>query len=640
MLISLDSVIKYYGATLILNGVTATINPGDRIGLIGPNGSGKTTLLGLISGEISADSGTISRMPRLRIGYFHQSARMELSGSIEEELRRPFAHLIDIKNRLDDTARCMAECDPTSEQGQTLAAEYDRLNTAFESGEGYLIDVKINAVVEGMGFADFDRTMPTSQLSGGEGTRLGLAKLLLTEPDLLILDEVTNHLDFGMLAFLEDYLSRYKGAVLTVSHDRYYLEKSTNKTWEIENRQLVTYPAAYHAYLPLKAQREAMIEKEYARYTAEKARLEDYVRRNIERASTSAMAKSRIKMLERMEQKPPPAPRPKLPRFNFVEQSQPVKDVLTVEGLSLSVGEQADKRQLFSGLDMTVTRGERLAIIGPNGVGKSTLFRALAGALRSDTGQIGWGRGVILSRFAQDDDALQGSGSVLDYLWNLFPGADAHSLRSLLGGVGITGEEVYKPVAVLSGGEKAKLKLAVMLMEKGNVLLMDEPTNHLDIPAKEQLEAAMREFTGTIIAISHDRHFLTAIPTRIMELTETGGRFYSGNFTDYLAAKQAEKAARPAPVVPAAEKKNTAYHRTKKQRSAQQALKTRIERCEADIAEREDRIAEIERLLSTPEVSSDYPKLLSLTEELQCCREAIDALLLEWEALHLELEAI
>lgn len=638
MLISLENISKYYGSTPVLTGVSATINPGDRIGLIGPNGSGKTTLLGLISGETEADSGSISRLPRLRVGYFHQSAAEELSGSIDDELRRPFSELIKIKSRLDAAARLMAECPPDSAEGKTAAAEYDSLNTAFESGEGYLIDVKINAVVDGMGFAGFDRNMNTHSLSGGEGTRLGLAKLLLTEPDLLILDEVTNHLDFNMLAFLEDYLSRYKGAVLTVSHDRYFLEKSTNKTWEIENTRLITYSAPYDGYLTLKEQRDILIEKEYARYTAEKARLEDYVRRNIERASTSAMAKSRQKMLERMEEMPPPAPRQKPPRFSFTEKSQPVKDVLKAEGLAISVGEGEGRRQLFRELDMTVTRGDRLGIIGPNGVGKSTLFKLLSGALRPDAGRIEWGRGVRLSSFAQDDDALTVSGTVLEFMWNLFPGSDNFSLRSLLGSVGITGDEVNKQVNVLSGGEKAKLKLAVMLKEEGNVLLMDEPTNHLDIPAKEQLERAMLGYTGTLIAVSHDRHFLSTIPNRIMELTESGAYFYSGGFGDYLAAKERQRADSPA--APPPEKKQTGYYRTKKQRSAQQALKTRIGRCENDIAAEEGRIAEIEQLLSYPDVAADYPRLLALTEELEGCRKAAEALLLEWEGLHMELDEV
>ena len=642
MLITLDHVTKYYGATLVLQDITAAINPGDRIGLIGPNGAGKTTLLGLIGGELDADSGQIARLPRLRMGYFHQSAEQELRGTIGEELYAPFRDILATGKQLDEAARRLAGLDPESDTGRQAAADYDRLNTAFEVGEGYLVDVKVNTVVEGMGFRSFDRDMQTSLLSGGERTRLGLMKLLLAEPDLLILDEVTNHLDFAMLDFLEGWLARYKGAVLTVSHDRYYLGKSTNKTWELEDKQLITYPAAYDAYLPLKAQREALIEKEYERYIAEKARLEDYVQRNIVRATTANMAKSRIKMIEHLDEKPPPAPKPKPPHIRFTERRQPVKDVLSVSGLSLSAGEGGECKHLFDNLDVTVTRGERIAVIGPNGVGKSSLFGALNGERKPDAGSIEWGRGTDISYYAQDDNALQGRDSVLDYLWDRFPSQDAHTLRSTLGGVGITGEAVHKSVAVLSGGEKAKVKLAAMFLEQGNVLLMDEPTNHLDIPAKERLEEAMKGFTGTIIAISHDRHFLTAIPTRIIELTPGGGRSYEGNYTDYLRLREAESAREAAAMPPPQpeDKKPTAFHRTKKQRSAQQALRGRIARCEEAIAAGEARVAEIEAQLADPATAANYEQLMALTDELHARQGEGEGLLQQWEDLHSELDAI
>lgn len=640
MIVALNNVTKYYGADLVLSDITCAINPGDRIGLIGPNGAGKTTLLALISGELESDSGEFTRIPHLRVGYFHQSAAQELSGTIDDELRVPFKALIDMKSRLDKTAELMAKTDPSSEEGAKLAAEYDKLNTAYESGGGYLIEVRINTVVEGMGFSSFDRGMETSLLSGGERTRLGLAKLLLVEPDLLILDEVTNHLDFRMLAFLEDWLSRYKGAVLTVSHDRYFLEKSTNKTWEIEDKRLVTYPASYDGYLLLKEQREALIQKEYDRYIEEKERLEDYVRRNIVRATTSDMAKSRIKMLERLEEKPPVAPKKKPPKFRFTFSGDPVKDVLSVSGLSMSVGEGDSRKKLFEDINFKVTRGEKIAVIGENGVGKSTLFKALAEALRPTAGSIEWGRGTRVSYFEQDDASLGGRGTVLDYLWDIYPSQDQNSLRTLLGGVGITGENVYKSVGVLSGGEKAKVKIASMLLKQGNILLMDEPTNHLDIPAKERLESAIRNYEGTVLAISHDRRFLTSVPSRIIEITGSGARFYSGNFSEYLSAKESASESETNTEVSQKEKKPNAYHRTKKQRGAQQAVKTRIAQCEERISAGERRIAEIEAILGDEATASDYEKLMSLTEEMNKIQGENDELLSLWEELHDELESI
>lgn len=618
MLLTLNGVGKSFGAEKIFENINAAINEGERIALIGPNGAGKTTLLNIIAGG-EFDEGDIARAPDLKVGYLRQNGGLSANGTIESEMRRATGEVWAVEEAMLDTADKMSALNHTTDEYKRLEEDYHRLEMKFTSLDGYQAQVRINTVLNGMGFGSFDRKTPVDTMSGGERTRLMLAKLLVEEPKLLILDEATNHLDFKMLAWLEEYLQGYKGAILTVSHDRYFLDRVTDITWEIENLSLVSYPAPYSRYLVLKKERYERMEKEYERYINEVARLQEYADKNMARASTSQSAKSRLRMIEHLDEAQKPYLPPKPPKMNFTPKLRPVSDVLIAEGLEITVGGGENKRVLLKNGDIHIKRGERVAIIGENGTGKSTLLKTLEGKLPLQKGNIEFGKNVQLSCFEQDSSDLHSEKTALMELWDRFPLAVEQELRTLLGGLQLIGEEAFKTIGVLSGGERARIKLGIVMLEHGNLLLMDEPTNHLDIPAKQALEEALSAFEGTLVIVSHDRYLLSHLPTRIIRMADGGLESFSGGFEEMqkkLAEREEEKKLSAVKPVKTEGEEKKQYYRSKAQRSAEVAAQKRLAQLEKDIEDTEALITETQERMAHPDVCGDYEKLSELSAEI------------------------
>lgn len=619
MLLSLDKVSKSFGDKLILNEISQTIEDNDRIGLIGANGIGKSTLLNIICGRLTPDHshhepGAVYTSTGATIGLLEQNSGLNQGNTIYKEMRVVFAELDEIEQRMRKLEKDMPTA-PKNEYEQ-LSDEYSKLLAFFEAREGYNIDVKIKTILNGMGFSDKAYDTDISTLSGGEKTRLALAKLLLEQPSLLILDEPTNHLDFKTLMWLEDYLSGYKGGLLVVSHDRYFLDKMVTKIWEIENKKVISYNAGYTKY---KVLREERIKRELKEYEFQQNRINsmrEYAEKNIVRASTSNMAKSRLHQLEHIEVLEKPNETIQTPRFAFNFDSNPVKDLLYVNGLKLQVGNEPEKITLCENISFEIKRGEKIALIGPNGIGKSTLLKSLLGLLKQQ-GEIRWGSNVKTSYYEQENLTLNKDNTAMDELWDRFPKMAPYDIRSILGQVLITGENVFKKVGVLSGGERARVAFAVMMTERANTLVLDEPTNHLDLQSKEELEKSLVEFEGSMIIVSHDRYFLNTIPSKIIELTRNGIKIYNGNFDFYLEQVKKDDSNKAPEAIATARPSEKASYRSKQDRRQEAEQKATIKKLEAKLLELEERITAVETEIALPETGTDYAKLNLLCEELE-----------------------
>lgn len=634
MVISLEQIGKSYGANAVLQDITAKIEEVDRIGLVGVNGAGKSTFLNIICGELEADAGSISRGPSLSFGFLRQDGGLDSEHTIMEEMASVFEPLAEMEREMRSLEPKIAAAGTGGEDYDRLTARYAKLQELFEQREGYLTGVKINTVLNGMGFAGVPRETPVGVLSGGERTRLAICKLLLESPDLLVLDEPTNHLDFNALLWLEDYLRGYKGALLIVSHDRYFLDRVTSSIWDLERHKLTVYPGNYSRYVVQKEERLERLRKEYEIQQAEIASLKDFVARNLVRASTTARAQSKRKALEKMELVERPKPPPPSAKIRFVYKREPVKDVLHVENLSLSVGEDAGQKQLLSGVNLDLARGEKVALIGVNGVGKSSFLKAVQNMLAINSGYVEWGKNTDVSYFEQEDLEMDPRKSALDELWDRFPREYEHRIRTILGNVRLTGENVKKKVGELSGGERAKLKFAILMLNCGNVLLMDEPTNHLDLSSREALDSALREYSGTLLVVSHDRYLLNKVPTKIAEMHAGGIRLYEGNYDAYML-KKAGEAVEPSreEEKPAREKPQSEYYRSKKQRSEEQAQKRRLNELELAIEKLETEIFRLENEIASPEISADYLRLQEKCDILEEKRQELEQSLSEWTKL-------
>mgnify|MGYP002673880055 FL=1 len=635
MQVSLHDVTKSFGSEVIFSGVTAKIEDNDRIGLVGPNGTGKTTLLRVICGELEPDDGPgeIARGSDLSIGYQKQNCGLTFEGTIWQEMQSVFADVYALERRMKELQGQMAAGD-----SPTLAEEYRRTEDAFLARDGYQIEVKIKTVLTGMGFAEngFDKCV--DKLSGGEQTRLAIAKLLLEAPSLLILDEPTNHLDFATLNWLEDYLSGYKGALLVVSHDRYFLDKLCNKIWELEDAALWEYKGNYTAYTKQREEQDARQKKLYEQQQAERAKLEDYVARNLVRASTTKMAQSRQKMLERLEPVGKPRRRLKPPKIRLEFETEPVKDVLTVENLTITVGSGEKERVLLSGAEFNIQRGDKVAIIGPNGSGKTTLLRALLSAQPPVTGRISWGRGVKRSYYDQGSDHLDQSLTVMDTMWKAYPRMYETPLRTALGAMGLTGEDAYRLVGQLSGGERARLKLAMICLAGSNVLVLDEPTNHLDLPSKEVLQQALSEYEGTLIIVSHDRYLLDRVPNRIFAIENGKLTQYKGGYGDYLKARAEQGSEKAAPThtrTDSEQKKQ--YNRGKEQRREDARRRKEYAEAEALIHTLEEELEAAKAEMSLDSVQNDYQRLQELCTLIEEKQQLLDATLDRWLIISEEL---
>lgn len=629
MIISLENVFKYYGADCILRNVCATINDKDRIGLVGANGEGKTTLLNVLTGELDYEEGTVSLTNGKVIGYLHQNSGLSNGRTIQQEMEAVFADLLALGEEVDALQRQMAQVHDDPTEYEKVSAEYQKKLARFEAADGYQVQVKINTVLGGMGFASYDRNIITDNLSGGEKTRLATARLLLLEPDLLILDEPTNHLDFKTLSWLEDYLSSYKGALLVVSHDRYFLNRLVDHIWELERTVLTTYRGNYSSYVVQKKERVERQLKEYEMQQEQIKSMEEYVAKNIAHASTSKSAKSRLAALERMDRIEKPVIWEKKAAFRFEYDEPPVKDVFHGKNMSIAVGEGEGRKVLCRGMRLDVMRGEKIAIIGPNGVGKSSLLKAIQELIPLEEGHFEWGQKVKTTYYEQENRQLHPEKTAINEIWDRFPNLYEVQVRSILGQVLLSGDDVYKLVGSLSGGERAKVAFAVMMLERGNVLILDEPTNHLDIGSKEMLEDALEAFDGTIIMVSHDRYLLNRIPNRIIEMTANGYEIYNGRY-DYYVEHKVE----PQPVKEqvSEEKKQASqkFYRTKADRARQAAAKKRIAFLEKTIESNEQLIEQLTEQMSDPQIAADYQKVEEICGQIEQLKNQNESFGEEW----------
>lgn len=642
MLLNVEHLYKYFNGQALLKDINFTVEDREAVGLIGINGCGKSTLLNIITGSEGYDKtpeglGSVNIAGKASIGFLRQNSGLNSELTIGEEMKNAFAPLLETLDKMKVLEKKMADGGDID----SISHEYAELSSYFEARDGYRIDVKIKQVLNGMGFGSTPTDRVISTLSGGEKTRLALAKLLLEEPNLLILDEPTNHLDFETLMWLEDYLKGYKGAIIIVSHDRYFLNKVCTRICEIEQGRLTSYRGDYSSYLVQKKMNSERQLKEYEAQQKEIAKLEDYVAKNLVRASTSKMAKSRQHMLDRIERIDKPLMYSKPPKIKLEYDIEPTKDIVRVVDCPLVVGEGADKKELIKSLTMNVRRGEHVAIIGANGIGKTSILKLIQGIIPHEGGNISWGGNVKISYFEQEHAILDPHKTVLEEIMDRYPRLSEQQARSVLGAVLLTGENVFKPISVLSGGERAKLCFAIMALNRGNVLVLDEPTNHLDLSTKEVLEDALAEFGGTIILVSHDRYLLNKVASRIIEIKHDEVNSYEGNFDAYSEAvnaarqlkMQSEAEIKRAEEEKAYRENKARQYRSKEQRAADAQKRNRIRELEKEIEDTEVLIFELENAISDPEIASDYSKMSEKCKELEEAKTALDQKMDEWAEL-------
>lgn len=642
MLLNVEHLYKYFNGQALLKDINFTVEDREAVGLIGINGCGKSTLLNIITGSEGYDKtpeglGSVNIAGKASIGFLRQNSGLNSELTIGEEMKNAFAPLLETLDKMKVLEKKMADGGDIDD----ISHEYAELSSYFEARDGYRIDVKIKQVLNGMGFGSTPTDRVISTLSGGEKTRLALAKLLLEEPNLLILDEPTNHLDFETLMWLEDYLKGYKGAIIIVSHDRYFLNKVCTRICEIEQGRLTSYRGDYSSYLVQKKMNSERQLKEYEAQQKEIAKLEDYVAKNLVRASTSKMAKSRQHMLDRIERIDKPLMYTKPPKIKLEYDIEPTKDIVRVVDCPLVVGEGADKKELIKSLTMNVRRGEHVAIIGANGIGKTSILKLIQGIIPHEGGNISWGGNVKISYFEQEHAILDPHKTVLEEIMDRYPRLSEQQARSVLGAVLLTGENVFKPISVLSGGERAKLCFAIMALNRGNVLVLDEPTNHLDLSTKEVLEDALAEFSGTIILVSHDRYLLNKVASRIIEIKHDEVNSYEGNFDAYSEAvnaarqlkMQSEAEIKRAEEEKAYKENKARQYRSKEQRAADAQKRNRIRELEKEIEGTEVLIFELENAISDPEIASDYSKMSEKCKELEEAKTALDQKMDEWAEL-------
>ncbi|HBJ8773888.1 TPA: ABC-F family ATP-binding cassette domain-containing protein [Listeria monocytogenes] len=649
ILLQVQQISKFFGAEVILDNIKLEVKTGDRIALVGRNGSGKSTLLKIIAGKMSYDGGTISKPKSVEIGYLAQNTGLESSKTIWDEmlsvfdsLRRMEADLRKMELRLGEP-----ELYNDPEKYQALMTDYDTLQHTFKESGGYTYEAEIRSVLNGLRFYPEDYEVEIASLSGGQKTRLALAKLLLAKQDILVLDEPTNHLDIETLAWLETYLQNYHGSLLIVSHDRYFLDKVVNQVYEISRTKIDHYKGNYSSFVNQKQAKLEQMWKEFDKQQKQIAKLEDFVARNIVRASTTKRAQSRRKQLEKMDVLGRPQGDEKAAHFGFQFEKQTGKDVLMVD--QLSIGYAKDKR-IASNLTFEMKRQDSLALVGPNGIGKSTLLKTLIRDIPALSGEFHFGAGVKIGYYDQEQAKLTSNKTVLMELWDDYPELNEVNVRTTLGNFLFSDDDVLKNVQSLSGGEKARLALAKLTLLEANVLILDEPTNHLDIESKEVLEAALIDFEGTILFVSHDRYFINRIASKIVELAPEKATVFLGDYDYYqeklaeekeLARLDAEDRRKKGEQVEATSSvRKLNYQEEKEQQKLLRQRKRKLEEVEKSMEATDKKIAELELQLTNPEVFQDHEKALEITQELDAVKADGEKLMEEWEQISEELESM
>ncbi len=627
MLISLENVRFGYEDKILFEHVNAVVSEGERIGLIGANGEGKTTLLKLMSGALLPDEGRILRKSGLKMGFLEQNGGLESDKTVYEEMRSVFAPVLRAIEGLRETEQRLAQTEYGSREYGELSAHYEQLERTVAAADGYNVDVKIRTVLGGMGFADrYEQIIST--MSGGEKTRLKLCRLLLEEPEILFLDEPTNHLDVATMFWLENYLKNYRGAIFTVSHDRYFLDAVVGKIFEMERGRVSIFRGNYSKYKQLRAEKYEHDCREYEKQQEEIAELKDYIARNIVRATTARSAQSRVKKLESMEMLEKPLPPPQPPHFQFKTEERCEERALSVHGLTLTAG----GKTLFADAAFEVRRGEKIAVVGENGAGKSTLIRTLVSARNN---AVSWGRYTKIGYYDQENADLDPDETVLGALWHKHTYLSQTQARGLLAQARLSAEDIDKKVRSLSGGQRAKLALVLLEAEKANFLVLDEPTNHLDLPAREALEEALHNFDGTLLFVSHDRYFIAGIADKVLEIENKNLTLYPCRYEEYTALKESaarEETEKKAEKESSRPKENSSY-RSKADRAEEAKARKRTKELENEIARTEEEIARLEREIADPAVAADYRRLAEKCALLDDAHARLDALYSEYETL-------
>lgn len=645
IVLSANNLTKTYGTDVIIEKASFHLNDGDKVGIIGRNGAGKTTLLNMLTGQLSCDEGEFFVSQNIRIGYLKQRDNFNSERTVMEEIEGIFSGLAKLEEEITRLSDEVA----ANPHDMRRIEKLDELQHRFDREGGYTYKSEIIGILNSMAFGESFYNKKISSLSGGERTRLALAALLLEKPDILLLDEPTNHLDIGTLKWLEQYLSAYKGTVMIVSHDRYFLDQTVNRIFEVENHKVYCYDGKYSDYAAQKKLRRETELRAYNNQQREIARQEEMIRRMKQHgtehlAKRAASREKRLDMIERLER--PESEMGKM-KIHFRQNFQSGSDVILAEDLEKCFGWGQNRRELFRNVNLDIKRGERICIVGPNGVGKTTLLRVLLGELPPTAGYLKIGHNVAFGYYDQGQLLLNDSNTVLEELKDSYRLYTDTEMRSILGRFLFQGDEVFLPVGSLSGGEKARLSLLKLMLSGANTLILDEPTNHLDIESKEVFEETLLEFPGTVIVVSHDRYFLQRIPTRILELTHDGAVEYLGKYDYYLEKKaqgisgkkylnrmQEENAH-----TDSAADKNAGIEtlsaaeqrRLNKEREAEERRRARqSEKLEQEISELEEKIAEIEQEICKPENMTDYELLGSLSKQREEAQERLSAAYDEW----------
>lgn len=629
ILLQTNDVMRRFGADVLFHNINLQIQNHGRTALVGRNGAGKTTLLKMIAGITQPDEGTISKVKDLTIGYLAQDQGLDSQNNIWAELDLVFAPLHEMEKEIHQLEDQLGDLDSDSDQYQQVLNKYDRLQDEYKKQGGFEYESRMRGILHGFGFGEEYYDTPVDALSGGQKTKLALAKILLQEPNLLILDEPTNHLDMNVLSWLEDYLKSYRGALLVVSHDRYFLDHVVKDVYDLDNRTLTHYTGNYTQFVAHKQERLKAEWKHYDQQQKKIAKLEDFVNRNIVRASTTKRAQARRKQLEKMDRLERPETDDRSIHFQFHSDKDSGTEVLDVENAKVGYDEQV----LAGPLSFTVRKPQRIGIIGPNGIGKSTLLKSLLHQIPLVSGTVKFGANLEIGYYDQEQQQLHPEKTVLDEVWDDHPEVPEKDIRSLLGSFLFVGDDVYKPVHDLSGGEKARLELTKLSFKPINFLILDEPTNHLDIDSREVLENAINEFTGTVLFVSHDRYFINQVATDVLDMHKDGITHYEGNYDDFLAEQTKRQSSIPSDntdkqATPSTGKQS--YQQSKEQQKARRKLQRQVDKLEQEMSELEDQQTQLQEKMSQPEIATDIGKLTDLQKNLDATKDKAEEVELAW----------
>ena len=636
ILLQLHQVACHFGAEILFENIQMDVTDKSRIALVGRNGAGKSTLLKMIAHHLTPDEGEIIQPKNLRLGYLAQNAEFNSHHTLFEELISVFDSLKKMEKTLRQLEEQMAHAQ--GQELEQLMKRYDQLQHEFKEKNGYGYEAEVRSMLSHFQFGKdmFDRTVDT--LSGGQKTRLALAKLLLEKPELLILDEPTNHLDIETLSWLEDYLKNYHGALIIVSHDRYFLDQVVNEVYELSHKKMHHYHGNYTQYTKEKAKQMLIEEKQYMAQQDEIKKMELFIAKNIARSSTTKRAQSRQKQLNKMTKMEKPQALEKSAVFHF-NMAAPSGNMV----YKLKNGSIGYTTPLAAHLDMDVKRQEAIAIVGPNGIGKSTLLKTMIEQIPLLSGEQTWGAGVKIGYYDQEQHSLHPKKTVLQELWDEFPTTPEKEIRTRLGQFLFSGDDVKKTISLLSGGEKARLLLAKLSMQEENVLVLDEPTNHLDLDSKEVLENALIDYPGTLIFVSHDRYFINRLATKVIELTENKAVTYLGDYDYYYQKKKEEEEKnqllqKDTPITQKTSEANQAYRQSKEQQREERKWQRKVAQLEEEMAQLEEKQALIEEEMVAANDAQDNEQLITLQQELDQLTESLEAVMQIWEeaALHLE----